>query len=107
MIWGNLWQLCSCPVQEAFQHEANLNVWKVCGVVPLTRLAMQSSKVRHKVPVMTALEHQEGLSTSLDLPAIKKLKQLDHKNKLFYELCLPMVTMVQNFASRPLKGKQW
>jgi hypothetical protein len=72
--------------QEAFSNEANLNVWKVCGAVPLTRSAMQSDKVRHEVPVMAALEHQEGLTTSLNSPEIQKLKDLDDQNKLFCDI---------------------
>jgi hypothetical protein len=49
----------------------------------LTRLALQSSKVRHKVPVLGALEEKEGLTVSLESPDVQKLKELDATN-LFY-----------------------
>jgi hypothetical protein len=49
-------------------------------------LAIKSNKVRHEIPVMAALEPQEGLTTaaSLDTPEIRKLKELD---KLNFEYC--------------------
>jgi hypothetical protein len=69
--------------QEAFSHESNLSVWKKCGAVPLTRSALKSNKVRHEVPVMAALEEQEGLTLTIESPEIRKLRELDALN-LFY-----------------------
>jgi hypothetical protein len=69
--------------QNAFSHDSNLAVWAKCGAVPLTRLAIKSNKVRHEVPVMAALEHQEGLTITVESPEIQKLQELDDLN-LFY-----------------------
>jgi hypothetical protein len=69
--------------QEAFSHESNLSVWKKCGAVPLTRSALNSNKVRHKVPVMAALEHQEGLTITNNLPEILKLQELEALNHFY------------------------
>jgi hypothetical protein len=68
--------------QEAFSHDSNLAGWAKCGAVPLTRLAVKSNKVRHEVPVMAALEQQEGL-TSMDTPEVRKLIALDRLNLYF------------------------
>jgi hypothetical protein len=87
LVFGGTCAKCGAVLenafQEAFDHDSNLNVWKVCGAVPLTRSAMQSDKVRHEVPVMAALEPQEGLTTSLDSPEIQKLQDLDDQNKSY------------------------
>jgi hypothetical protein len=69
--------------QDAFSHEANLTVWKKCGSVPLTRSALKSNKVRHEVPVMAALQQQEGLTITVESPEIKKLQDLEELN-MFY-----------------------
>jgi hypothetical protein len=76
LVFGGKCDKCAAelqnPFQKAFDHISNLSVWEVCGVVPLTRLAIQSSKVRHEVPVMAALETQEELTNirTLEAPVI-------------------------------------
>lgn len=67
--------------QDSFDHASNLSVWNACGAVPLTRSVLQSDKVRHEVPVMEALEQQEGLTISQDSKEIKKLVELDRINQ--------------------------
>jgi hypothetical protein len=58
-------------------------VWEKCGAVPLTRVALKSNKVRHEVPVLAALQAQEGLTITEESPEVKKLRDLEDLN-LFY-----------------------
>jgi hypothetical protein len=69
--------------QEAFSHDSNRAVWAKCGAVPLTRIALKSNKVRHEVPVLAALEHQEGLTITNDSPEIQKLRDLEALNHFY------------------------
>lgn len=68
---------------KAFSNQANLSVWKKCGAVPLTRLPLQSNKVRQEVPVEGAAAQ---LNAKPDNPGILALKRIEDLNKFYCDV---------------------
>lgn len=62
---------------RAFCVDANLNCWKKCGAVPLTRRALLSDHVRHQVVV----EEDGTIDLETD-PKAQLLIQLENENKV-------------------------
>ena len=67
----------------AFSREANLNCWKKCGAVPLTRLPLLSKDIRHEVPVGNAASLLVGVAPD---PEVEHLKWLESINQFYCDI---------------------
>jgi DNA-binding transcriptional MerR regulator len=64
---------------KAFSIRVNLDCWKKCGAVPLTRLPLQSKEVRRELPPSTSQEEEEKD------PEVLRIKSLADLNVFFCE----------------------
>ena len=75
---------CRDAFVEGFSIDANLDFWKKCGAVPLTRSCLFSDMVRHEVLV----EPDGTINVDID-PEGKMLADLEFQNKV----CCNMLTL--------------
>ena len=75
---------CRYAFTEGFSIDANLNFWKKCGAVPLTRLCLLYDMVRHEV-----LVEPYGTVDVDTYPEGKMLADLEFQNKV----CCNMLTL--------------
>jgi len=74
--------------ERAFNRTRNLSCWKKCGAVPLTRLPLRSSMVRHQLAINGSPETQEA----------ERLKQIETLNHFHCDLLA-----ASGFLAEPLR----
>lgn len=68
---------------KAFSIESNVNCWKKCGAVPLTRNPVHSKGVRSEIAVGRAALEED---MSFDDPEIKELKRIEALNHFYTDI---------------------
>jgi len=75
LVFGGYDDTTKCVLTNAFERafslERNLACWKKCGAMPLTRLPLQSSQVRHHIAV-------NGTPETREAQRLKDIEGLNH-----------------------------